>query len=77
MFLFVCHSVSSPKVGLLFVILSVIFMKGGVVRESEFKKKNTKNTYKISVISFLFVQFLSTDVIWNTLKKLRVDPGSV
>ncbi|XP_008316303.1 necdin-like 2 [Cynoglossus semilaevis] len=41
-------SVSSPKVGLLFVILSVIFMKGGVVREN---------------------------VIWNTLKKLRVDPG--
>ncbi|MEQ2184098.1 hypothetical protein GOODEAATRI_004457, partial [Goodea atripinnis] len=27
---------SNPKMGLLFVILSVIFMKGGVVRESEF-----------------------------------------
>lgn len=39
---------SNPKMGLLFVILSVIFMKRGVVKES---------------------------VIWNTLKKLRVDPG--
>ncbi|XP_014878402.1 necdin-like 2 [Poecilia latipinna] len=39
---------SNPKMGLLFVILSVIFMKGGVVREN---------------------------LIWNTLKKLRVDPG--
>lgn len=39
---------ASPKTGLLFVILSVIFMKGGVVREN---------------------------LIWNTLKKLRVDPG--
>ncbi|KAI3357865.1 hypothetical protein L3Q82_016258, partial [Scortum barcoo] len=41
-------SPASPKMGLLFVILSVIFMKGGVVREN---------------------------LIWNTLKKLRVDPG--
>lgn len=39
---------SNPKKGLLFVILSLIFMKRGVVKES---------------------------VIWNTLKKLRVDPG--
>lgn len=39
---------SNPKRGLLFVILSVIFMKRGVVKES---------------------------LIWNTLKKLRVDPG--
>ncbi|XP_026189501.1 necdin-like 2 [Mastacembelus armatus] len=39
---------TSPKMGLLFVILSIIFMKGGVVREN---------------------------LIWNTLKKLRVDPG--
>uniref|UniRef100_A0A3Q1G8I7 Necdin-like 2 n=1 Tax=Acanthochromis polyacanthus TaxID=80966 RepID=A0A3Q1G8I7_9TELE len=39
---------ADPKRGLLFVILSVIFMKGGVVREN---------------------------VIWNLLKKLRVDPG--
>ncbi|MED6289958.1 hypothetical protein CHARACLAT_008219 [Characodon lateralis] len=39
---------SNPKMGLLFVILSVIFMKGGVVREN---------------------------LIWNILKKLRVDPG--
>ncbi|CAK6984758.1 LOW QUALITY PROTEIN: necdin-like 2, partial [Scomber scombrus] len=39
-----CH----PKMGLLFVILSVVFMKGGAVREI---------------------------VIWNTLKKLRIDPG--
>lgn len=39
---------TNPKTGLLFVILSVIFMKGGVVREG---------------------------LIWNTLKKLRVDPG--
>ncbi|KAM9344285.1 necdin-like 2 isoform 1-T2 [Pholidichthys leucotaenia] len=39
---------TNPKMGLLFVILSIIFMKGGVVREN---------------------------VIWNTLKKLRVDPG--
>ncbi|XP_029361468.1 necdin-like 2 [Echeneis naucrates] len=39
---------TNPKIGLLFVILSVIFMKGGVVREN---------------------------LIWNTLKKLRVDPG--
>ncbi|XP_035500213.1 necdin-like 2 isoform X1 [Scophthalmus maximus] len=41
-------SPTNPKMGLLFVILSVIFMKGGVVRET---------------------------LIWNTLKKLRVDPG--
>ncbi|KAM9752551.1 necdin-like 2 [Menidia menidia] len=39
---------TNPKMGLLFVILSVIFMKGGVVREN---------------------------LIWNTLKKLRVDQG--
>ncbi|XP_053174458.1 LOW QUALITY PROTEIN: necdin-like 2 [Scomber japonicus] len=39
---------SPPKTGLLFVILSVVFMKGGAVREV---------------------------VIWNTLKKLRIDPG--
>ncbi|KAK7884121.1 hypothetical protein WMY93_027244 [Mugilogobius chulae] len=39
---------ANPKTGLLFVILSVIFMKRGAVKES---------------------------VIWNTLKKLRVDPG--
>lgn len=39
---------TNPKMGLLFVILSVIFMKGGIVRES---------------------------LIWNTLKKLRVDPA--
>ncbi|XP_049919977.1 necdin-like 2 isoform X1 [Epinephelus moara] len=42
------NSPTNPKMGLLFVILSVIFMKGGVVREN---------------------------LIWNTLKKLRVDPG--
>ncbi|KAJ8387454.1 hypothetical protein AAFF_G00156920 [Aldrovandia affinis] len=36
------------RTGLLFVILSIIFMKGGVVKES---------------------------VVWNTLKKLRVEPG--
>ncbi|XP_044207658.1 necdin-like 2 isoform X1 [Thunnus albacares] len=39
---------TNPKTGLLFVILSVVFMKGGVVREN---------------------------VIWNTLKRLRVDSG--
>ncbi|CAF96179.1 unnamed protein product [Tetraodon nigroviridis] len=39
---------SSSKMGLLFVILSVIFMKGGAVRDS---------------------------VVWNILKKLRVQPG--
>lgn len=38
----------NPKTGLLFVILSIIFMKGGVVKEN---------------------------LVWNTLKKLRVDPG--
>nr|XP_046252378.1 necdin-like 2 isoform X2 [Scatophagus argus]XP_046252379.1 necdin-like 2 isoform X2 [Scatophagus argus] len=42
------NSPTNPKMGLLFVILSVIFMKGGVVREN---------------------------LIWSTLKKLRVDPG--
>ncbi|XP_035512929.1 necdin-like 2 [Morone saxatilis] len=42
------NSPTNPKMGLLFVILSVIFMKGGVVREN---------------------------LIWNTLKKLRVDHG--
>lgn len=39
---------STPKTGLLFVTLGIIFMKGGVVKES---------------------------LLWNTLKKLRVDPG--
>ncbi|KAG7278452.1 hypothetical protein CRUP_038747 [Coryphaenoides rupestris] len=39
---------SNPKTGLLFVILSVVFMKGGVVREA---------------------------LVWNTLKKMQVDPG--
>ncbi|XP_071205549.1 necdin-like 2 isoform X2 [Salvelinus alpinus] len=39
---------SNPKTGLLFVILSIVFMKGGVVKES---------------------------MVWNTLKKLRVDQG--
>ncbi|XP_056130415.1 necdin-like 2 [Lampris incognitus] len=39
-------SAGNPNMGLLFVILSVIFMKGGVVKEA---------------------------VIWNILKKLRVD----
>lgn len=39
---------SSSKKGLLFVILSVIFMKGGTIRDS---------------------------IIWNILKKLRVQPG--
>ncbi|XP_036448200.1 necdin-like 2 [Colossoma macropomum] len=38
----------NPKTGLLFVILSIIFMKGGTVKEN---------------------------VVWNTLKKLRVDVG--
>uniref|UniRef100_A0A667ZCW7 Necdin-like 2 n=1 Tax=Myripristis murdjan TaxID=586833 RepID=A0A667ZCW7_9TELE len=42
------RSPSNPKMGLLFVILSVIFMKGGAVKET---------------------------LVWNTLKKLRVDPG--
>ncbi|XP_029282366.1 non-structural maintenance of chromosomes element 3 homolog [Cottoperca gobio] len=42
------NSPANPKMGLLFVILSVIFMKGGVVREN---------------------------LIWNTLRKLRVDAG--
>lgn len=41
-------SPTNPKMGLLFVILSIVFMKGGSVREQ---------------------------VIWNTLKKLRVDAG--
>ncbi|XP_029580167.1 necdin-like 2 isoform X1 [Salmo trutta] len=41
-------SPSNPKTGLLFVILSIVFMKGGVVKES---------------------------IVWNTLKKLRVDQG--
>nr|XP_046220636.1 necdin-like 2 [Oncorhynchus gorbuscha] len=41
-------SPSNPKTGLLFVILSIVFMKGGVVKES---------------------------MVWNTLKKLRVDQG--
>ncbi|KAF7649930.1 hypothetical protein LDENG_00133880 [Lucifuga dentata] len=39
---------TNPKMALLFVILSVIFMKGGVVKEN---------------------------LIWSTLKKLRIDPG--
>lgn len=39
---------ANPKMGLLFVILSVVFMKGGAVREN---------------------------LVWNILKKLRVDPG--
>ncbi|XP_012682896.1 necdin-like 2 [Clupea harengus] len=39
---------TSPKYGLLFTILSVIFMKGGVVKEA---------------------------LVWNFMKKLRVDPG--
>ncbi|XP_012705527.2 necdin-like 2 [Fundulus heteroclitus] len=39
---------SNPKTGLLFVILGVIFMKGGVVRDK---------------------------LVWNILKKLRVDSG--
>lgn len=39
---------TNPKMGLLFVILSVIFMKRGAVKEG---------------------------LIWNTLKKLRVDPS--
>ncbi|XP_013887638.1 melanoma-associated antigen G1 [Austrofundulus limnaeus] len=39
---------TNPKTGLLFVVLSVIFMKGGIVKEN---------------------------LIWHTLKKLRVDPG--
>ncbi|KAM4611098.1 necdin-like 2 isoform 1-T2 [Polymixia lowei] len=39
---------SNPKMGLLFVILSIVFMKGGVVKET---------------------------LIWNTLKKLRIDHG--
>lgn len=30
-----CSSPANPKMGLLFVILSVIFMKEGVVKESE------------------------------------------
>ncbi|XP_034534279.1 necdin-like 2 [Notolabrus celidotus] len=38
----------NPKMGLLFVILSVVFMKGGAVREN---------------------------LVWNMLKKLRVDQG--
>ncbi|XP_039527265.1 necdin-like 2 [Pimephales promelas] len=38
----------NPKKGLLFVILSIVFMKGGVIKEN---------------------------LVWNTLKKLRVDPG--
>ncbi|XP_056305281.1 necdin-like 2 [Danio aesculapii] len=38
----------NQKMGLLFAILSVIFMKGGTVKEN---------------------------LVWNTLKKLRVDPG--
>ncbi|KAM6924460.1 necdin-like 2 [Xenentodon cancila] len=42
------QSPTNPKMGLLFVILSVIFMKGGAVNEN---------------------------LIWNTLKKLRVDTG--
>ncbi|CAL8326256.1 unnamed protein product [Merluccius merluccius] len=41
-------SSSNPKTGLLFVILSVVYMKGGVVREA---------------------------LVWNTLKKMQVDPG--
>ncbi|XP_036387477.1 necdin-like 2 [Megalops cyprinoides] len=41
-------SPGNPRTALLFVILSLIFMKGGAVKES---------------------------VIWNTLKKLRVDQG--
>lgn len=39
---------TDPKLGLLFVILGIIFMKGGVVREI---------------------------LVWNTLKKLRIDVG--
>ncbi|KAF4077806.1 hypothetical protein AMELA_G00192310 [Ameiurus melas] len=39
---------ANPKTGLLFVILGVIFMKGGSVKET---------------------------LVWNTLKKLRVDVG--
>lgn len=38
----------NPKMGLLFVILGVIFMKGGTIKEN---------------------------LVWNTLKKLRVDLG--
>ncbi|KAI1899901.1 hypothetical protein AGOR_G00066540 [Albula goreensis] len=41
-------SLGDHRTGLLFVILSIIFMKGGVVKES---------------------------VVWNTLRKLRVEPG--
>ncbi|KAG5281747.1 hypothetical protein AALO_G00048360 [Alosa alosa] len=44
----VCLIPGNPKYGLLFTILSVIFMKGGVVKEA---------------------------LVWNFLKKLRVDAG--
>ncbi|XP_029975101.1 necdin-like 2 [Salarias fasciatus] len=40
-------SSTNPKTGLLFVVLGLIFMKGGVAREN---------------------------VVWSTLKKLRIDP---
>uniref|UniRef100_A0A1A8DFY3 Necdin-like 2 n=1 Tax=Nothobranchius kadleci TaxID=1051664 RepID=A0A1A8DFY3_NOTKA len=43
---------TNPKMGLLFVILSVIFMKGGM------RGSGVRET-----------------LIWNTLRKLRVDPG--
>lgn len=68
----------NPKKGLLFVILSVIFMKGGVIKESE--------CFAIHTITLLlsfngwFVNVFSmnaVDLVWNTLKKLRVDPGFV
>ncbi|CAL8366851.1 unnamed protein product [Lota lota] len=39
---------SNPKTGLLFVILSLVYMKGGVIPEG---------------------------LVWNTLKKMQVDPG--
>lgn len=72
------RSPSNPKMGLLLAILSVIFMKGGVVRESEFQSALNKIKASSSVERHKFDTFVfprRTDLIWNTLKKLRVDPG--
>lgn len=72
------RSPSNPKMGLLLAILSVIFMKGGVVRESECQSSLNKTKASWSVEGHKFDTFVfprRTDLIWNTLRKLRVDPG--
>ncbi|XP_054848128.1 non-structural maintenance of chromosomes element 3 homolog isoform X1 [Eublepharis macularius] len=67
---------NTPKMGLLLVILSLIFMKGNVAKECKFPATPAQPTSLLpSVPNPPLLLSLPLAAVWEVLRRLRVDPG--